>query len=141
MVTDLIRATPEEDVIRRDIYDRPPIFKWTEVRAPHSDLINEIGMQDMQILVFAISSFKFEWKGWPTISIGTSDFARSSLCWVCCEVSRDAPSAGGCIFRLAGDLTFAAPCTAEYSILKPSREPILDIASLLFLNNVVILHC
>ena len=31
MVTDLIRATPEEDVIRRDIYDRPPIFKWTEV--------------------------------------------------------------------------------------------------------------
>lgn len=32
MVTDLIRATPEEDVIRRDIYDRPPIFKWTEVR-------------------------------------------------------------------------------------------------------------
>jgi hypothetical protein len=71
MVTDLIRATPEEDVIRRDIYDRPPIFKWTEVRAPHSDLINEIGMQDMQILVFAISSFKFEWKGWPTISIGT----------------------------------------------------------------------
>jgi zeaxanthin epoxidase len=33
MVTDLIRATPEEDVIRRDIYDRPPIFKWTEVRA------------------------------------------------------------------------------------------------------------
>lgn len=33
MVTDLIRATPEEDVIRRDIYDRPPIFKWTEVRS------------------------------------------------------------------------------------------------------------
>ncbi|BDA47131.1 Zeaxanthin epoxidase, chloroplastic [Coccomyxa sp. Obi] len=32
MVTDLIRATPEEDVIRRDIYDRPPIFKWTEGR-------------------------------------------------------------------------------------------------------------
>lgn len=32
MVTDLIRATPEEDVIRRDIFDRPPIFKWTEVR-------------------------------------------------------------------------------------------------------------
>ena len=32
MVTDLIRATPEEDVIRRDIYDRPPIFKWTQVR-------------------------------------------------------------------------------------------------------------
>ena len=33
MVTDLIRATPEEDVIRRDIYDRPPIFKWTQVAA------------------------------------------------------------------------------------------------------------
>ena len=33
MVTDLIRATPEEDVIRRDIFDRPPIFKWTEVGA------------------------------------------------------------------------------------------------------------
>lgn len=32
MVTDLIRATPEEDVIRRDIFDRPPIFKWTQVR-------------------------------------------------------------------------------------------------------------
>lgn len=31
-VTDLIRATPEVDVIRRDIYDRPPIFKWTEGR-------------------------------------------------------------------------------------------------------------
>ena len=27
MVTDLIKATPEEDVLRRDIYDRPPIFK------------------------------------------------------------------------------------------------------------------
>ncbi|CAK0785225.1 hypothetical protein CVIRNUC_008431 [Coccomyxa viridis] len=32
MVTDLIRATPEDDVIRRDIFDRPPIFKWTEGR-------------------------------------------------------------------------------------------------------------
>ena len=31
MVTDLIRATPEEDVLRRDIFDRPPIFKWTQV--------------------------------------------------------------------------------------------------------------
>ena len=31
-VTDLIRATPEVDVIRRDIYDRPPIFKWTAGR-------------------------------------------------------------------------------------------------------------
>ena len=29
-VTDLIRATPEPDVIRRDIFDRPPIFKWTD---------------------------------------------------------------------------------------------------------------
>lgn len=26
-VVDLIKATPEEDVLRRDIYDRPPIFK------------------------------------------------------------------------------------------------------------------
>ena len=32
MVTDLIAATPEEDVIRRDIYDRAPIFKWTKGR-------------------------------------------------------------------------------------------------------------
>lgn len=32
MVTDLIAATPEDDVIRRDIYDRPPIFKWTKGR-------------------------------------------------------------------------------------------------------------
>ena len=32
MVTDLIVATPEEDVIRRDIYDRPPIFTWTKGR-------------------------------------------------------------------------------------------------------------
>ena len=29
MVTDLIKATPEPDVLRRDIFDRPPIFKWT----------------------------------------------------------------------------------------------------------------
>ena len=29
MVTDLIKATPEGDVMRRDIFDRPPIFKWT----------------------------------------------------------------------------------------------------------------
>ena len=29
MVTDLIKATPENDVLRRDIFDRPPIFKWT----------------------------------------------------------------------------------------------------------------
>lgn len=32
MVTDLIMATPEEDVLRRDIFDRPPIFKWNEGR-------------------------------------------------------------------------------------------------------------
>ncbi|KAK9843651.1 hypothetical protein WJX81_001154 [Elliptochloris bilobata] len=32
MVTDLIRATPEDDVLRRDIFDRPPIFKWTQGR-------------------------------------------------------------------------------------------------------------
>jgi zeaxanthin epoxidase len=32
MVTDLIAATPEEDVIRRDIFDRPPVFKWTQGR-------------------------------------------------------------------------------------------------------------
>lgn len=32
MVTDLIAATPEEDVLRRDIYDRPPIFRWTAGR-------------------------------------------------------------------------------------------------------------
>lgn len=31
-VVDLIKATPEEDVLRRDIYDRPPIFKWFEGR-------------------------------------------------------------------------------------------------------------
>jgi hypothetical protein len=31
-VTDLIRATPEDDVMRRDIYDRPPIFTWTRGR-------------------------------------------------------------------------------------------------------------
>lgn len=30
MVTDLIRATPETDVLRRDIFDRPPVFKWTK---------------------------------------------------------------------------------------------------------------
>lgn len=32
MVTDLIAATPEDDVLRRDIYDRPPIFRWTAGR-------------------------------------------------------------------------------------------------------------
>jgi zeaxanthin epoxidase len=32
MVTDLIAATPEEDVLRRDIFDRPPMFKWTAGR-------------------------------------------------------------------------------------------------------------
>lgn len=32
MVTDLIKSTPEEDVLRRDIYDRPPIAKWAQVR-------------------------------------------------------------------------------------------------------------
>nr|AKT95177.1 zeaxanthin epoxidase [Haematococcus lacustris] len=31
-VVDLIRATPEEDVLRRDIYDRAPIFKWAQGR-------------------------------------------------------------------------------------------------------------
>ncbi|KAK9835564.1 hypothetical protein WJX74_003141 [Apatococcus lobatus] len=30
MVTDLIKATPEEDVIRRDIYDRAPTLNWTQ---------------------------------------------------------------------------------------------------------------
>ena len=32
-VTDLVRATPEADVLRRDIFDRAPIFQWTEGRA------------------------------------------------------------------------------------------------------------
>jgi hypothetical protein len=31
-VTDLIKATPEDDILRRDIYDRPPIFTWTRGR-------------------------------------------------------------------------------------------------------------
>lgn len=31
-MTDLIRATPEEDVLRRDIYDRPPILQWCKGR-------------------------------------------------------------------------------------------------------------
>eukprot|EP00983_Pelagomonas_calceolata_P103786 1158953-Pelagomonas_calceolata.AAC.3 len=29
---DLIKATPEADVLRRDVYDRPPIFRWAEGR-------------------------------------------------------------------------------------------------------------
>lgn len=31
-VVDLIKATPEDDVLRRDIFDRPPIFKWYKGR-------------------------------------------------------------------------------------------------------------
>lgn len=31
-VVDLIKATPEEDVLRRDIFDRPPVFKWFDGR-------------------------------------------------------------------------------------------------------------
>ena len=31
-VTDLVRNTPEEDVLRRDIYDRPPILTWSRGR-------------------------------------------------------------------------------------------------------------
>lgn len=31
-VVDLIKATPEEDILRRDIFDRPPIFKWFQGR-------------------------------------------------------------------------------------------------------------
>ncbi len=31
-MTDLIKATPEEDVLRRDIYDRAPVLKWTQGR-------------------------------------------------------------------------------------------------------------
>nr|AAO48941.1 zeaxanthin epoxidase precursor [Chlamydomonas sp. W80] len=31
-VVDLIKATPEEDIMRRDIFDRPPVFKWSEGR-------------------------------------------------------------------------------------------------------------
>eukprot|EP00775_Hariotina_reticulata_P004395 gene4395-4648_t len=31
-VTDLIKATPEDDILRRDIYDRPPIFSWARGR-------------------------------------------------------------------------------------------------------------
>jgi len=30
MVTDLIKATPEEDVLRRDIFDRPPVFRYSQ---------------------------------------------------------------------------------------------------------------
>ena len=32
MVTDLIKATPEVDVLRRDIFDRAPVLKWTSGR-------------------------------------------------------------------------------------------------------------
>lgn len=31
-VVDLIKATPEEDILRRDIFDRAPVFKWSEGR-------------------------------------------------------------------------------------------------------------
>eukprot|EP00879_Flechtneria_rotunda_P018325 GHRR01019222.1.p1 GENE.GHRR01019222.1~~GHRR01019222.1.p1 ORF type:complete len:467 (+),score=165.34 GHRR01019222.1:176-1576(+) len=31
-VTDLIKATPEDDILRRDIYDRAPIFSWARGR-------------------------------------------------------------------------------------------------------------
>ncbi|KAF6258370.1 zeaxanthin epoxidase precursor [Scenedesmus sp. NREL 46B-D3] len=31
-VTDLIKATPEADILRRDISDRPPIFRWSKGR-------------------------------------------------------------------------------------------------------------
>jgi len=31
-VTDLVRATPEADVLRRDIFDRPPIMSWASGR-------------------------------------------------------------------------------------------------------------
>lgn len=31
-VTDLIRATPEDDVLRRDIFDRAPVFQWVDGR-------------------------------------------------------------------------------------------------------------
>ena len=31
-VVDLIKATPEEDVLRRDIFDRPPVFSWSNGR-------------------------------------------------------------------------------------------------------------
>lgn len=30
MLVCLSRATPQADVLRRDIFDRPPVFKWTE---------------------------------------------------------------------------------------------------------------
>lgn len=29
-VTDLIRATPESEILRRDIYERAPMFKWAD---------------------------------------------------------------------------------------------------------------
>lgn len=32
MVTDLIKATPENDVLRRDIFDRAPVLRWTSGR-------------------------------------------------------------------------------------------------------------
>ncbi|KAG1671989.1 hypothetical protein FOA52_013362 [Chlamydomonas sp. UWO 241] len=31
-VVDLIKATPEADILRRDIFDRAPVFKWSEGR-------------------------------------------------------------------------------------------------------------
>lgn len=31
-VTDLVRATREDDILRRDIYDRPPILRWAAGR-------------------------------------------------------------------------------------------------------------
>ncbi|KAI7846026.1 hypothetical protein COHA_000563 [Chlorella ohadii] len=31
-VTDLLKATPEEEILRRDIYERAPMFKWADGR-------------------------------------------------------------------------------------------------------------
>ena len=50
MVTDLIKATPEADIMRRDIFDRPPIFKWTG----ESPLLNA--------LVAAVGELACSWK-------------------------------------------------------------------------------
>lgn len=30
LVTDVIAATPEDEILRRDVFDRPPIFEWSK---------------------------------------------------------------------------------------------------------------
>lgn len=73
MVTDLIKATPEEDVLRRDIFDRPPILTYVFANM-HSAYFNPLPF----LVLWPIRSLNTEYDTFATLSETTALGAQAA---------------------------------------------------------------